>query len=64
MYEEAGGCPVALCVLETLIAYDLKKVRANHERLAELLRRGEPDLQIICAHDPTLYEQSLRGHSP
>ena len=55
--------PVGLRVLETLIAYDLKKVRANHERLAELFRRGEPDLQIICAHDPTLYEQSLRGHS-
>ena len=57
--------PVGLRVLETLIAYDLKKVRSNHERLAELFERGEPDLQIVCAHDPALFEQSLaRAHAP
>ncbi|MFD5818256.1 MBL fold metallo-hydrolase [Streptomyces sp. NPDC127038] len=49
--------PYALRSMETLVAFDLKKVRANHARLAELYRRGEPDLVIVNAHDPVLFEQ-------
>jgi glyoxylase-like metal-dependent hydrolase (beta-lactamase superfamily II) len=41
---------------ETLLAYDLKKVRDNHARLAELHQRADPALIIICSHDPALYE--------
>jgi len=41
---------------ETLLAYDLKKVRDNHARLAELHQRADPALVIICSHDPALYE--------
>ncbi|MFD1538874.1 MBL fold metallo-hydrolase [Nonomuraea guangzhouensis] len=52
--------PAALRTMETLIAFDLKQVRQNHARLAELHRRADPDLVIINAHDPTLYEQARR----
>src|SRR5215468_5572810 len=48
--------PAALRVGETLVAYDLRKVRDNHARLAELHQRGDPVLAIICSHDPALYE--------
>jgi glyoxylase-like metal-dependent hydrolase (beta-lactamase superfamily II) len=48
--------PLALRAMESLIAFDLKQVRDNHARLAELYRRADPDLAIICAHDPTLYD--------
>ncbi|MER6617520.1 hypothetical protein [Streptomyces xantholiticus] len=43
--------------METLVAFDLKKVRGNHARIAELYRRADPDLAIICANDPALYEK-------
>ncbi|AGP52153.1 MBL fold metallo-hydrolase [Streptomyces rapamycinicus] len=52
--------PAALRAMEAAVAYDLKQVRANHARLGELHRRAEPDLAIICAHDPALYER-MRG---
>ncbi|SMF73444.1 MBL fold metallo-hydrolase [Streptomyces sp. Amel2xC10] len=48
--------PSALSVAERAVAYDRGQVRANHERLAELYRRAEPDLALVCAHDPVLYE--------
>ncbi|WP_413105220.1 MBL fold metallo-hydrolase [Streptomyces sp. Inha503] len=53
--------PVALRAMEAAVAYDLKQVRANHARLGELHRRAEPDLTIICAHDPVLYERMRAG---
>jgi hypothetical protein len=31
---------------------------ANHARLAELFQRKDPDLLIVCSHDPTLLEQA------
>jgi len=52
--------PAVLRAGETLVAFDLKKVRDNHARLAELYRRADPALAIICSHDPALYE-SMRS---
>jgi len=52
--------PAILRAGETLVAYDPKKVRDNHSRLAELHRRADPALVIICSHDPALYK-SMRG---
>ena len=43
--------PRALAAMETLIAFDRKMVRDNHARLAELYRRADPDLFIVCSHD-------------
>jgi glyoxylase-like metal-dependent hydrolase (beta-lactamase superfamily II) len=50
----SGGtrAPVAIRAFETVVALDLKRVRENHGRLADLYRRSEPDLFIVCAHDP------------
>ncbi|WP_445517428.1 MBL fold metallo-hydrolase [Streptomyces sp. NEAU-174] len=53
--------PAALRAMEAAVAYDRRQVRANHARLGELYRRAEPDLTIICAHDPTLYERMRAG---
>jgi glyoxylase-like metal-dependent hydrolase (beta-lactamase superfamily II) len=39
---------------ESLLAFDRGQVRDNHARLAALYRRGDPDLDIVCAHDPAL----------
>ncbi|XES00238.1 hypothetical protein HEP87_58905 [Streptomyces sp. S1D4-11] len=44
--------------METVVGFDLKKVRDNHARLAELYRQADPDLTIISAHDPFLYEKA------
>ncbi|MGW0707966.1 MBL fold metallo-hydrolase [Streptomyces sp. NPDC002643] len=49
--------PTALRLMERFVAYDLKRVRANHARLAELHDRADADLVIVNAHDPVLYER-------
>ncbi|MGW0698943.1 hypothetical protein ACWD0A_06340 [Streptomyces sp. NPDC002867] len=43
--------------MEILVAFDLKKVRDNHARIAELYRRADPDLAISCAYEPAPYEK-------
>jgi glyoxylase-like metal-dependent hydrolase (beta-lactamase superfamily II) len=50
--------PRALTAMESLVAFDRKKVQDNHARLVELYQRKDPDLMIVCAHDPTLLEQT------
>jgi glyoxylase-like metal-dependent hydrolase (beta-lactamase superfamily II) len=50
--------PRALTAMESFVAFDRKTVLANHARLAELYRRKDPDLLIVCAHDPRLLEQA------
>jgi glyoxylase-like metal-dependent hydrolase (beta-lactamase superfamily II) len=44
--------------LETLVAFDQKMVQDNHIRLAELYHRQDPDLLMLCSHDPTLYARA------
>ncbi|WP_427919195.1 MBL fold metallo-hydrolase [Streptomyces sp. cg40] len=50
--------PASLRGMEAVIAYDGKKVRDNHARLAELYRQDDPGLMVINAHDPVLYEKA------
>jgi glyoxylase-like metal-dependent hydrolase (beta-lactamase superfamily II) len=50
--------PRVLRMQESLIAYDRNKVRDNHARLTELYRQQDPELVIVCAHDPVLYESA------
>jgi glyoxylase-like metal-dependent hydrolase (beta-lactamase superfamily II) len=50
--------PRAFAAMESLFAFDRKRVLDNHVRLAELYQRQYPDLLIVCAHDPTLYERA------
>ncbi|TQJ37439.1 MBL fold metallo-hydrolase [Streptomyces sp. NBC_00080] len=53
--------PASLRGMEAVIAYDGKQVRDNHARLAELYGQGAPDLTIVNAHDPVLYEKARAG---
>jgi glyoxylase-like metal-dependent hydrolase (beta-lactamase superfamily II) len=53
--------PRTLRALETLLAYDPEQVRDNHARLAELHRRADPDLVLVNAHDPELYDRVREG---
>jgi glyoxylase-like metal-dependent hydrolase (beta-lactamase superfamily II) len=57
---DGTAVPRALTVTESLIAYERKRVRDNHARLAELYHRREPDLLIVCSHDPVLLERAKR----
>ena len=50
--------PRALMAMESFVAFDRKKVLDNHARLAELYQRRDPDLLVVCSHDPTLLEQA------
>lgn len=50
--------PRFIAVMEPLLAFDLKQVRANHTRLADLYQHREPDLLMVCAHDAMLYEHA------
>lgn len=50
--------PFAYGVEDWMVFYDRKQVRENRARLAELYAKGEPDLDIVCAHDPVLLERS------
>ncbi|GBQ96098.1 MBL fold metallo-hydrolase [Gluconobacter cerinus] len=47
--------PLLARIQEKLLAFDFGQVRSNHARLAALYARAEPDLDIICAHDPALF---------
>ncbi|MET0473115.1 MAG: MBL fold metallo-hydrolase [Mycobacterium sp.] len=51
--------PASIKLSESLIAFDRKRVRDNHARLAELYARKEPDLLIVSAHDPKLLADAL-----
>jgi len=59
-YGTLDGTPVprALAAMESLFAFNRKKVLDNHARLIELYQRQDPDLLTVCAHDPTLLEQA------
>ena len=50
--------PRSLWAMETAVAFDRKKMRDNHARLAELYRKAEPDLFIVSAHDSALFERA------
>lgn len=52
----AGRIARPLGIFEKVVAFDRKQVRENHARLTELYRRAEPDLLLLCAHDPGLLE--------
>jgi glyoxylase-like metal-dependent hydrolase (beta-lactamase superfamily II) len=54
-----SNVPVSVKLFEGLVAFDPKRVRDNHARLAELYARREPDLFIVSAHDPTLLAEAV-----
>ncbi|MFE2447312.1 MBL fold metallo-hydrolase [Streptomyces melanosporofaciens] len=52
-----GTChvPASLRVQERLVAHDIKALRANQERIAELREGDQEHLMVVCAHDPSLF---------
>ncbi|MEV0247621.1 MBL fold metallo-hydrolase [Nocardia sp. NPDC050712] len=50
--------PAVLTAMEAFTAVDRKQVRANHARLAELYARADPDLLLVCSHDPVLLDRA------
>jgi glyoxylase-like metal-dependent hydrolase (beta-lactamase superfamily II) len=57
---DTSGMPRALRAIERFIAFDYKRVRANHAMLAELAKHD--DVRIFSSHDPVEYER-LRAAS-
>jgi glyoxylase-like metal-dependent hydrolase (beta-lactamase superfamily II) len=57
--DNVSPIPRALRAMECFLAFNRKQVRTNHARLAELYARNEPDLLIVCAHDPELYRRAV-----
>ncbi|WP_458318894.1 MBL fold metallo-hydrolase [Mycolicibacterium brisbanense] len=53
--DRRSRVPLALRAQDALINYNRKQLRYNQERLSELYGRADPDLLIVCAHDPDLY---------
>lgn len=53
-----GRIPRLLGAFEKVAAFDRKQMRDNHARLTELYGRKEPDLFLICAHDPGLLDEA------
>lgn len=47
---------------ELMVAFDLKAVRDNHARLAELYARRDPNLLIVSAHDPKLLADAMAAN--
>lgn len=58
--DGSGEVPLSLRAMERVVAFDWTRVRRNHERLAELWGRAEPDLVLMNAHDPTLFRAAVR----
>ncbi|MGW7350104.1 MBL fold metallo-hydrolase [Streptomyces sp. NPDC054784] len=50
--------PAAVRAMETAVAYDRAKVRANHRRLTRLHHEADPALTLVSAHDPTLLDRA------
>ncbi|MBF6135030.1 MBL fold metallo-hydrolase [Nocardia otitidiscaviarum] len=62
--DDHNPVPLVDRMVETALAHNRKQVRANHRLLAELARRGDPDLLIINAHDPLLFEHARATQYP
>lgn len=55
--------PRVVTVSAMISALDLRRLRANQERLAELHRRGDDDLLMVSAHDPVLLARAQKGQT-
>lgn len=56
--DRKSHVPLVLRAQEAMAAYNRKQVHDNHARIAELYQRQDPDLLIVCAHDPSLYARA------
>jgi len=56
--DGSGSAPRALTMMERSVAFDWKRVQANHQRLSELWAADQPDLLLVNAHDPQLLRRA------
>jgi glyoxylase-like metal-dependent hydrolase (beta-lactamase superfamily II) len=56
---ERSRVPSVLRAQEEMFAFSRKQLHDNQARLAELYARKDPDLLIVCAHDPSLLTSAL-----
>ncbi len=59
--DGSGTAPRTLRLMERSVAFDWKRVQANHQRLSELWALGKPDLCLVNAHDPQIFRQAASG---
>jgi len=59
--DGSRSAPWVLTAMERMIAFDRKRIVANHQRLSELWASGNPDLAIVNAHDPELLRRVTAG---
>jgi glyoxylase-like metal-dependent hydrolase (beta-lactamase superfamily II) len=52
--------PRTVTVSAMLSAVNLRQMRANQQRLAQLHRRNDPDLLMVSAHDPVLLARAQK----
>lgn len=53
--------PMAITAMERFIAQDWRTVKSNHDRFTEVWTHAEPDLLLINAHCPTLFDRALHN---
>ena len=59
--EGHGRTPLLLRLQESVITFDRRVMRMNQQRLFELKQLRSPNLEIVNAHSPVLYQRSLTG---
>jgi glyoxylase-like metal-dependent hydrolase (beta-lactamase superfamily II) len=59
--DDTGHAPRTLTGMERVVAYDWRKVKANHQRLQQLWNHAESDLLVVNAHDPTLLHRAQQS---
>lgn len=53
------ACPVGLRVFQTIVQADSRQRYENQERLRELARRHDDEVELICSHDAGELERAL-----
>jgi glyoxylase-like metal-dependent hydrolase (beta-lactamase superfamily II) len=56
-----GSCPPGLRLLQNIVGHDAKARRHNQGRLRELAREHRDDVELVCSHDPELFDSHARG---
>ncbi|HZQ32777.1 MAG TPA: MBL fold metallo-hydrolase [Mycobacterium sp.] len=56
--DQRTPVPGIVRLQERINFFDWAQLRDNQARLAELYQRSEPDLTMICAHDPVMYQRA------
>jgi glyoxylase-like metal-dependent hydrolase (beta-lactamase superfamily II) len=59
--DGSGRMPLLLRLQESVITFDRRVMKTNQQRLLEMQQLHSPNLEIVNAHSPVLYQRSLTG---